>query len=71
MDEAIMLQKLVGMPSTHNLKEAVQNNQTRNCPITTDDIIIAETIDDPGHMINCQFHQKQKEMCKTSNPVIQ
>ena len=42
-----MLQKLVGMPSTHNLKEAVQNYQIRNCPITTDDIIIAETIDDP------------------------
>ena len=48
-DKAIILKQLVGWPSTQTLKESIQNNQIRNCPITSDDISRAEAI--YGHQI--------------------
>ena len=46
-EKAIILQQLVGWPSTQTLKEAIQKNQIINCPITTDGIIRAEAIYGP------------------------
>ena len=47
VDGARILQKLIAWPSTQTLKEAAQKNQTRNCPITTDDISRSESIYGP------------------------
>ena len=46
-DESRILKQLVGWPSTQTIKEAIQNNQIRNFPITTDDISRAEAIYGP------------------------
>ena len=46
-DEARILQQLVGWTSAQTLKEAIQKNQIRNFPITTNDIIREESIYDP------------------------
>ena len=37
-DTAIILQKIIGCPSTQALKEAVVKNQIRNLPVTIDNI---------------------------------
>ena len=49
-DEARILQQLVGWPSAQTFKEAIQNNQIRNCPITTNDISRAEYIYGPRYL---------------------
>ena len=46
-DEARILQQLVGSLSTQTLKEAIQKNRLRKCPITTDDISRVEAIYGP------------------------
>ena len=46
-DEARILQQLVGWPSAQTLKEAIQKNQIRNFPITTNEISRVEAIYGP------------------------
>ena len=47
LNEAIILQQLVGWPSTQTFKESIQKNQIRNFPITNGYISRAEAIYGP------------------------
>ena len=51
----IIFQKLVIWPSKQTLKQSVQNNQIRNCTITTDNISKVKFIYGPQiHIIKCK-----------------